>query len=170
VRGGSGIAAPLARVEPWSRLASSAGQAVLRAKGGVASRHLLLLSRAVAPTVWLLTDVLSKGDAARIVTSGCTDLALLTDAAALTQREIAGELEVIREHNRGRDDATRVRVVIGLRRLRSFVHGFEALKRAVELDVDAVRLLSRPHVRLERFVEVARDALPALELSLVEAA
>jgi hypothetical protein len=168
VRNGSGLQPPLARVEPWSRTAPSVGQAVLRAKGGVGSRHLLMLSRAAAPTRWVLTDVLAKGDAARLAEAGCTDLAIMTDADVLTKPGTLGdELEVLRERNRGSDDAMRLRVVIGLRRLRSFVHGFEALKRAAELEVDAVRLLTRSQERHERFVEVAKDALPQLDLSLL---
>jgi hypothetical protein len=119
--------------------------------------------------VWLLTDTLTAGDARLLLDTRCTDLALQTDAATLTGKgELIAELELIREHNRQRDDAPRLRVVIGLRRMRSFVHGFEALKRAAELEVDAVRLLSRRDARYDRFVQVARDALSQLDVSLVE--
>jgi MoaA/NifB/PqqE/SkfB family radical SAM enzyme len=132
-RGGSGIAAPLARREPWDD--ASDAQHVERAwTGGTITTD--------APTVWLVIDRLREGDATRIRASGATDLALdvrASDVDALLVRELAALHALDRE----RPPQGRIRVVsrVVADRPPSAVH--RALHRLGEVGVEAVRLVPR---------------------------
>ena len=132
-RGGSGIAAPLARREPWD--APSDAQHVERDwRGGVITTS--------APTVWLVVDDLAAGDAARVRASGATDLALEL-AASRVSGPLLRELAALAELDRGRPPQGRIRIVarVVADRPPSVVH--RALHRLAEAGVESVRIVPR---------------------------
>lgn len=148
VRGGSGISAPVEVVEPWWEGAVGApSQAVVRAPGGITRDTLQALDDGAEPTVWLWTDRLSKGDAGRLLRSGCTDLALELDT--LDPAVLAPTLAVARRLLRAGhilQPQTRLKVYVAFRPEEAT--NPRAVQRAVSLaamlGVDGVRILAPP--------------------------
>lgn len=165
-RDGSGLSAPLLIREPWwPDAAAHEGQAVVATQGGVESGA---FDGVDAPTLWLLTDDLRLGDAARLLATRCTDLALLIEAQDLERPELVDELAHLKRHNATTDPQLRLRVTLGLRTLGTVRAGLAALDRAAELGVAAVALLMVPTASHRRLVAVARERYPTLRVSLEE--
>jgi MoaA/NifB/PqqE/SkfB family radical SAM enzyme len=160
LRDGSGIAAPLARVEPWQDGAAP-GQSVVSAEA-LGEAEVARLRAATTPTVWFLCQQLNEGDAARLAQAGVTDLALLTDDA---DRTTLAELTALARDNAGLEPQSRIRVVVGLRRLGSFSAAYRLMEKLRESGVEAVRLLVKGDERHARFVAEAGPAL-GLEVTL----
>jgi hypothetical protein len=79
-RDGAGIQPPMVSVLPWIDGAADApGQTVVRAAGGISATALEAVAQASTPTVWVWTDRLNTGDSARLLGTGCTDLAVDLD-------------------------------------------------------------------------------------------
>lgn len=169
LRGGSGLAPIGARVEPWLPGAAHAdGQSVVSAEGGAATA-IDALRAATTPTVWLTTDRLRTGDAARIAHAGCTDLMLMTTVASLeTDAETRAELSAIRRDNAELEPQARLQVVLGLRALSSFARA-HALLVPLRDELSAVRLLVHGDERHRRFAAAARSEL-GLDVTLAELA
>ena len=85
LRSGRGIEAPLRAASPWDSVQPDPGAQVrVDAMGGPDETTWESLSAAQAPTVWLFTDRLRRGDVGRLVSSGCTDLAIQLDPTGVT--------------------------------------------------------------------------------------
>jgi MoaA/NifB/PqqE/SkfB family radical SAM enzyme len=164
-RAGSGIASPLARVEPFFSSASSAtGQQVF------SMSELEAAKASAAPTVWALSDRLRQGEAEALRLAGVTDLALVSDAPALVHdRETLNELRALAAANGSEEPQGRLRVSVGLKKLGSFAIAYQALGLLAEARVDAVRLLVRGDVRLDKFVSAAQKEL-GIDVSVGEPA
>lgn len=160
VRGGSGLAAVEPRLEPWQQGADRApAQRIVGAAGGLGPAELAAVRGATEPTVWLVTERLGEGDGGRLWSAGGTDLFLLGEAPALLDDAVTrAELRAIARDNRSREPQSKLRVVVGLRRLGSFRHAHQLLSEHRD-DVDAVRLLVQGDQRLERFAAAARASL-----------
>ncbi|MEC8422495.1 MAG: radical SAM protein, partial [Myxococcota bacterium] len=66
VRGGAGLAAPIATCPPWEGRGDARAQTIVEAPNGPEQRHWTALRAARTPTVWLHTRTLGKGDALRL--------------------------------------------------------------------------------------------------------
>jgi pyruvate-formate lyase-activating enzyme len=102
-RGGAGLEPPASSAPPWEPGAADLlQQGVVEAPGGPGPEAWRALRAVEAPTVWLHTDHLEKGDALRLASSGCTDLALTLRAAGLSDpasprfRELGRTLQQVR--------------------------------------------------------------------------
>lgn len=121
LRGARGLTPPHRARAPWTGGHSDEGQAVIDLRQGVDAEGLAQLGSAVQPTVWAWLGPLSSGDAARLYTSGCTDLAVELDPRGLsTGRAPAATLHTLRElqqllrRGAGSTDAGRLRVHLRL--------------------------------------------------------
>lgn len=133
VRGGSGIAAPLTIREPW--LGRAEMNEVVDARGGTTAETWSSLQAASGPTVWLHTDRLRAGDAAPIVASRCSDVALELDPSGLAEAlpaaraQAEGLVALLREDRRvGRG----IRVHLAMPRRRVAVEDLEAVTALAE--------------------------------------
>jgi len=160
-RDGAGLEAPLPRLEPWEPNATEApGQSIVATRGDVSSEVLRALAANTTPSTWLVATHLGAGDAERLLDSGCTDLAILTDADRLTRdASTVRELMQIRSANALREPQSRLRVVVGLERLGSFQTAHRAIAALAGTGVEAVRLLVRADARLPRFAEAVQREL-----------
>jgi hypothetical protein len=123
-----------------------------------------------APTVWALSDRLRQGEAEALRLAGVTDLALVSDAPALVHdRETLNELRALAAANGSEEPQGRLRVSVGLKKLGSFAIAYQALGLLAEARVDAVRLLVRGDVRLDKFVSAAQKEL-GIDVSVGEPA
>jgi MoaA/NifB/PqqE/SkfB family radical SAM enzyme len=166
---GSGIAAPAERLEPWRAGADEApGQTVVWARGRVDDDAVARARAAGTATVWLAVHELGPGDGARIAGSGCTDVALIAEAADLRDPRWLDELRRMFAARGRREDHLAIRCAIGLRALGSFRQAFEALQHAAEAGVDSATLLVRADDRHRRFVEAAGRELRRIEISLAD--
>jgi hypothetical protein len=170
-RGGSGIASPLPRREPFFPSAGVAtGQQVITALSGLEESHLAKAQASDAPTVWVLSDRLRKGEAEALRRAGVTDLALVLDAPELIHdRETLNELQSLASANGNEEPQGALRVSVGLKKLGSFAITYRALGVLAEARVDAVRLLVRGDARFDTFVSAARREL-GLDVSVGEPA
>lgn len=83
-RGGAGLHPPLRRVAPWEPGAEAApGQQIFRAPGRPTPAQLSAARASVQPTVWLVVGALTEDDVPLLMSSGCTDLCLCLQTAAL---------------------------------------------------------------------------------------
>ncbi len=171
VRGGSGIAPPVALVEPWHPDAEGAAQQiVVAAPGGPVEATWRELALARTPTVWLWTDRLGAGDAGRLMDSPVTDLAL--ELGSVDPAELKRTLQVARRvarAGRALQPQTRVRIRLGLRPSAetnpSAVH--RTLSLGAAIGVDALRVLARG-ARWQRLAElIATDT--GLDTSAIDA-
>jgi MoaA/NifB/PqqE/SkfB family radical SAM enzyme len=95
LRGGAGIAPPATLALPWDGPPGPA-QATIAAPGGPVASTWPALRAARAPTVLLHTDRLARGDALRLLQSGCTDLAVTLDPAGLLRPDHAARAATAR--------------------------------------------------------------------------
>lgn len=167
-RDGSGLSALLPIREPWwPDAAEQEAQEVIATKGGVDPSAFVPVS---APTVWLMTDDLRPGDAARLLATRCTDLALLIEPEALQRPHLIDELAHLQRHNDATDPQLRLRVILGLRALGSLQTGLTVLDRAADLGVARVALLMVPTEPHRRLLAIAAERYPALRVTLGEQA
>jgi MoaA/NifB/PqqE/SkfB family radical SAM enzyme len=149
-RGGSGIAAPLARVEPWDQR-DTTSQRVVRALDDARG--------ASEATIWLRTHELALGDAARILRSDVTDLALdlTTTLGAATLRELVA----LRDANARRPSQGRVRVAARLTQgAANLTASHRVLRALAEAGVESVRVVPASSDRAAQARwSVVRDAL-----------
>jgi MoaA/NifB/PqqE/SkfB family radical SAM enzyme len=86
LRDGSGIEPPLRASPPWEEESADSGSQIqIDALGGPDESSWRDLAAAHTPTVWLFTDQLMQGDAHRLTSSGCTDLAIQLDPTGVAQ-------------------------------------------------------------------------------------
>lgn len=159
-RGGSGIAAPLARVEPWD--GESAAQHVERAwTGGAIGSS--------APTVWLVVATLAAGDAARVRASGATDLALEVRASDV-RGVLVRELVALAALDRARPPQGRIRIAarVVADGTPSEVH--RAVRLLAEAGVESVRLVTKAGASWARLRDVLALELPQLTVRVENAA
>ena len=155
-RGGSGLVAPLPRVEPWdaSARAAEGAQHVERAwNGGPIATS--------APTVWVVVSTLAEGDAARLRASGATDLAL--DLAASTLRApLVRELVALGALDRTRPAQGRIRIAarVAADAAPSEVH--RAIHALAEAGVESVRIAARGASHWSRLRDVLALDLPGV--------
>lgn len=170
-RAGSGIHAPVPRVEPFFPGAASAGgQQVIAALTGLDDSHLERARTSDAPTVWAVSDRLRRGEAEALRSAGVTDFALLSDAPALVHdRETLNELAALASANATEEPQGTLRVSVGLKKLGSFAVAYQVLGLLAEARVDAVRLLVRGDERLDKFISAARAEL-GIDVSVGEPA
>ncbi len=168
-RGGSGIRAPLRRIEPFFEEAFRAeGQEVIAARRGLEDPHFAKARASRAPTVWVLSDRLRHGEARALREALVTDFALVADATTLGHdRETLGELGKLGAESADAEPQAKLRVVVGLERLGTFASTFQLLSLLSEARVDSVRLLVRGDERHRRFVAAARAELD-LDVTLGE--
>ena len=169
LREGRGLKPPAERLEPWlGRAAQAPEQTVLEAPR-VDQAVLQRLAEASTPTVWLALEQLARGDGKRLLTSGCTDLALTLRATELLEGGVARELRAIARHADAAPPQAQVRVALRLRIDTSFQDTYRALELAQALGVDtAVLWVDSGDDRWRRFVAAAQAELPGIELSLLE--
>lgn len=142
LRGGSGLHAPVSLVEPW--LGDGELAQVVRAPGGPTAATWRAIDAAPGPTVWLWTDALTAADAAHLLASRCTDLAL--ELGNLDPEALKAPLAVVRHvvrSNRAVLPQTRLKVWLAVRPAPASnpVAVARALSAAAHLGVDAVRVL-----------------------------
>ncbi len=168
VRKGSGLAPPLARVEPWRRQDwTSPGQLVAYAEQGLDAALAVEAKSSDAPTKWLLTHGLKSGELQRAAETGFTDLALWMDTRAALQDEgTLAELQSFGARQAGWEPQHRVRVVLGVQRLGSYQLTHQMLQSYRHV-VEAVRLLGTTDARRTRFAQAAGKEL-GLEVSVVD--
>jgi MoaA/NifB/PqqE/SkfB family radical SAM enzyme len=166
-RAGSGIAPPVPRVEPFFPDATKTPQQeVIAAPNGLCEEHFQRAQQSNAPTLWLLSDRLRAGEAARLRASGVTDLALFAEAPALIHdRETLSELRALKQANELEEPQGALRVSVGLTKLGSFSVAYQALQLLSDVRVDAVRILVRGDARHEKFASALRAEL-GLDVSL----
>jgi MoaA/NifB/PqqE/SkfB family radical SAM enzyme len=157
-RDGAGLEAPLPRREPWEANAADAtGQSIVATRGELSPRIVAALDASTTPSTWLVAKHLRPGDADRLLGSGCSDLAILTDAETLLgDGDTLRELMQLRSANALREPQSRLRVVVGLERLGSFQSAHRAIAALAGTGVEAVRLLLRADARLPRFAEAVQ--------------
>ncbi|MCB9664895.1 MAG: radical SAM protein [Alphaproteobacteria bacterium] len=172
VRDGAGIHAPITTVEPWFDGADhSEGQAVVAAPGGLDEAALARLDAEAQPTVWCWTDRLDTAEAARLLASGCTDLALELDS--LDPEAVRPALRAVRwllAEGARLQPQTRLRVLVGLRP--SDATNPTALVRTgalcAALGVDGLRILSAAPV-WRRAADLLRSQHAGLDVAAVAA-
>lgn len=160
-REGSGLAAPIPRLEPWDReIVGSEVHRVVATHAGLDDATLARLRQTDAPVVWLVVGKLEGGHGAMIRDSGATDLAVVNDVASLARdRATLSELLAIAERNQGLEPRAVLRTSVGLTRLGSFSAAFELLRSLARSRVEVVRLLLRGDERVTRFAEAAAREL-----------
>ena len=99
IREGDGIQPPARALPPWRR-GPRPDQATIDARAGLTPTALRDVAEAVEPTVWLWVHHLKRGDALRLLDSGCTDLAVDLDPAGLAHRPPAATLVGLKELQR----------------------------------------------------------------------
>ena len=149
VRAGSGIEPPIRSTSPWdSQPSDPAAQQLIQALGGLSTCHWDAMSSAQSPTVWLHTDGLSRGDAPRILRSGCTDLALEVDPAGVESGTASDSLKrtlyelrqvLLRGNSHQPQGRLRVWLALAHRAPREDIEGL--IQWARELGVFHIRLL-----------------------------
>jgi MoaA/NifB/PqqE/SkfB family radical SAM enzyme len=165
-REGSGIQAPLPRVEPFFPSASNSGQAVIAALSGLDASHLAAARASDAPSVWAMVDRLRAGDAEALRLAGVTDLALVSDAPTLLHDRVTlNELALVESANSNAEPQAKLRVSVGLTKLGSFAIAYEVLGLLARARVEAVRLLVKGDLRIEKFVSASRAEL-GLDISV----
>lgn len=166
-RGGSGLAAPLARVLPWLEGAASAkGQAIVTSIDEASAKS--------TPTVWLHVPRLAVGDAARIARSRITDLALDTSLDALDAATLR-ELDALRLAMEPKPPQARVRIAARLTRGTASLQQSHRIARALAaLGVELVRFVPKDDdAKSRQRWQVVRDALaieaPGLRVEIAPA-
>jgi MoaA/NifB/PqqE/SkfB family radical SAM enzyme len=149
-RGGSGLRAPLARVEPWD--GESPGQRVERAWSGGPIE-------ASEPTVWLVLTTLTSGDAARIRASGATDLALDL-RASVVRAPLVRELAALALLDRARPPQGRIRIASRLVADAPPSEVHRAVHLLAEAGVESVRLVAPKSPSWQRLRDVLALDLP----------
>ncbi|MCA9617555.1 MAG: radical SAM protein [Myxococcales bacterium] len=168
-RAGRGLAPPLTTRAPWwPDAATQPGQAVEVGRANQLHEPLQRLARQSAPTLWLFVDGLAEGDAAQILASPCTDVAILIDGPI--PHTLARELAHLRDGGRAQDDQLRRCVTLGTRSLGSFTEGHALVEQAAALGVRALELLLVATPRHARFVAAMAERHPTIELRLGDAA
>lgn len=167
LRGGRGLRAPKIRVEPWAGEYDPLAQAVIEAPVGISEDLLSRVDGAEAPTVWVWTHQLVRGDAQRLLRSRCSDLAL--EVRSLDPKDWVESFREVRRivrQSASLQPQAALRVVIALRpEERTNPRAVERfISLAAELGVEAVRLLS-DDARWLRFVSVLSKRSPNLELT-----
>jgi len=99
LRDGKGISPPAIARPPWSAL-DRVDQATVDARDGLTDSIFDDIHTAGQPTVWVWTHGLQRGDAARLLTSGCTDLAVDLDPTGLSTQPSRALLVGLRELQR----------------------------------------------------------------------
>jgi MoaA/NifB/PqqE/SkfB family radical SAM enzyme len=163
----SGLAPPLHRIEPWSASAarSEGGQAVITAEDAPSQAHFAELGASTQPTVWLCAGRLSRGDAARLVAAGCSDLALRMAAAEFCADKVTlRELRQLQRGNAQLPPQARVRVVLGLVGMVPTRRDYQALQIAAALGLDAVRIRAEPQPLWTQLMAAAGAAHPELDV------
>lgn len=166
VRGGSGIAAPWATVEPWCEGAEdAAGQAVLRCAGSWPA-GLLAAADPEVPTTWLWTDTLTPADVSPLLRSRVTDLAL--ELTTLDPDALKDTLRAVRrlvQAGRDAQPTLRLRVHVGVRPPPGAAPAAvaRAASLALVLGVDSARVLASDG-RWARLVTVLRTQHPDADL------
>ena len=168
VRKGSGLAPPLARIEPWRRQDwTSPGQLVAYAEQGLDAALTAEAKSSDAPTKWLLSHGLKRGELQRAAEAGFTDLALWMDTrAALRDEDTLAELQSFGARQAGWEPQHRVRVVLGIQRLASYQLTHQLLQSYRHV-IEAARLLGATDARRARFARAASREL-GLEVSVVD--
>jgi MoaA/NifB/PqqE/SkfB family radical SAM enzyme len=169
-RGGRGLHPPALRIEPWEAQARSApAQTIVHAQDGLTDAGADQLEAATTPTVWLVTQRLSRGDGLRIGAAGCTDLALISDPQRWSEgSETVREVRRIARRNEALPPQLRLGTALGLEPDGSFEKCYGAVRLAAAIGVDAIRILAPPTSRWARFIAAVHLEHDGLDVAMVE--
>jgi len=99
LRLGDGIRPPALAVPPWTT-GPRTDQATVDARDGLTDAIVGQISGATEPTVWVWAHHLARGDAAQLLDSGCTDLAVDLDPTGLASRPSPAAIVGLKELQR----------------------------------------------------------------------
>jgi MoaA/NifB/PqqE/SkfB family radical SAM enzyme len=156
-RGGSGLRAPLARVEPWDADGSSAQHVERAWDGGAIVGD--------CPTVWLVVSSLEAGDGEKVRSSGATDLALELVVSSV-RAALVRELRTLSTLDRARPPQGRIRVAARVIADRPPSEVHRVVRALAEAGVESVRLVASPEPRWARLRDVLALDLPHLAVRL----
>ncbi len=168
-RAGSGIAPPARVRAPWEDGSDEAAmQDVVAAPGGPTDEAWAALAASRAPSTWLWTDRLAVDDAAAVLASRCTHLALDVEAAAFERaRSTLRALRTLRSRAERLQPQRRVALHVGLRTPADDGDArviYRGVALAAALGADAVRILGESRFA-DRVVALAQRRIEGVDIA-----
>lgn len=165
-RGGRGISPPISRRDPWRGCENDGAHTFVVSRAGLSPVAEERLRAASTPTVWLVSETLNAGDAARLLDTRCTDLAILVETPSALTGSTLLELTALAATNERRLAQSVVRAALGLRRLGSFSATWAAIEAAAKAGVTEMRLFVAGDERHAKLARAAARQFPSLTLSV----